>query len=565
MTLNPTSNDIYFALVRTAFAGDGPLAQALARRGRRYRINAAQADYADRVSQLFALGRNAAGGSIGALEGECGIGKTLGYMVPMAIFCAVRGARGIVALPAEAITDPHYLSELAVAIEVAQELTGKGLTMVSRFAPSDFLSRAKIAAFRAGLARREDIDVAMACLERSCGERSLLPDVRRDHGPLPAAVRVDDICGDERGAAYKAHLAASAKADILLATHDLIRDGMAGCGNLAWENFGCGVIDEADLLPRALAGRGTPVTWRLPNLEALCLTGAALSPDGHGSDIGFRAFRDRLGLGPDVNFREDLSGRFSPQRFGSLTFNLSHPHAPRPTVDGEELSKDNARNPHWYDYVEGVLAEVAEFRQRTLVLTCHHKDTSELARRLRVRKLTAIDYGPGDRLEDVVAAFTANPAAILIGANLWERVNLPGLVRHLVVTRLPIGMRSSEVAEPLPEGLKAQEIERQRLVNLMQEARRKVRLGIGRAVRTAGDDAHVWITDPRFPLPGSLSDNPRLQLPAGDPHYKAFATCIPERFRSGLFATWPQATLIAPDTRAAEAENGRPARRQARH
>ncbi|MEI9903772.1 MAG: helicase C-terminal domain-containing protein [Asticcacaulis sp.] len=204
-------------------------------------------------------------------------------------------------------------------------------------------------------------------------------------------------------------------------------------------------------------------------------------------------------------------------------------------------------------------------RQRTLVLTCSHKDTAELARRLRARKIAVIDYKPGDRLDDVLAAFAADGDAILIGANLWERVDLPGLVKHLVVTRLPIGSRAPGAAPARLDGVKAQDTQRNALAALMQEARRKLRLGIGRAIRNAHDDAHIWITDPRFPLPGSLSDNPRLQLLPGDPVHKAFSVCIPERFRAGLFATYPSAALIDPEARRAAAESAGPATRRARH
>lgn len=550
MSLNPTSNDIYLALIGTAFEPEGKLKQALDQAGRGHRRIGAQSEYAQHVASTFAAGRGQHGITISLLEGEAGLGKTLGYLVPMAVWCALRDSRGLLSVPLAAMTDRNLAAELAAASAVAFDLTGKTVTFARSFAARDFLSRDKIIALRAHLPARGDIEAALNALERACDDGGLLADVLRDHGPLPSQIRLADICGDESGDAYQTHLGHSAAADIILVPHGLLLDNLTGNDDaLASDSFACAVVDEVEhFLPEA-----NP-RWDAPFIDALCLTGAALDLDGN--DQGFRALRDRLGLNGQVE--EALSGRFVTPRFGALAFSLSHPSAPRPTVEGEKLSRDNPRNPRWYDYVEGVLAEVAALRQRTLVLTCNHQDTAELTRRLAAQDVHAIAYGPSDRLADVVAAFVANPAAILIGANFWERVNLPGLIKHLVVTRLPIGHFSG----PAVDGLTASETERHVLSAVMRAARLKLKLGLGRAIRSASDDVHLWITDPRFPLPSSFSDNPRLQLPPYDASHKAFSACIPERFRAGLFATYPQAALIDPELGAGRAL--RPAKRQAR-
>ncbi|MEI9903773.1 MAG: hypothetical protein WDN06_07100 [Asticcacaulis sp.] len=236
MTLNPTSNDIYFALVGTAFEPEGPLDQALARAGRSYRRSGAQVDYANRVAHSFTQGRNERGAAIALLEGETGLGKTLGYLVPMAIFCALRGKRGVVAVSPQSATDPHIVAELAIAIEVAQELTGRDVTWARRFAASDFLSRDRIMVLKAGLPPlREDLAISAAGLERCCDEAGRLPDWLRDFGALPMQIRAGDICGDRDGAAYRAHLIAAAGAGILLVPHALLLDSLAGAGDLAGE------------------------------------------------------------------------------------------------------------------------------------------------------------------------------------------------------------------------------------------------------------------------------------------------------------------------------------------
>ncbi len=547
------ADDTYFTLVGTAFQPDGTLSRALAAIGRAHRHTMAQSDYAQRVARTFASGRDERGPAVSLLEGETGLGKTQGYLIPLAILCARRGQRGAIAVPLAAATDPNLHAELALAIDIAAELTGRRLTFATRFAPGDFISRDRVAAVRSALpAHRDEVQAALAMLERACDEGGRLADLLRDHGPLPVPIQAADICGNADGAAYRAHLPAAQAADIVIMPHGLLLDALDD--GLDGETFACVAVDEADRLAAAMT---RPPDWTSPFADALCLTGAALDIDG--SDVGFRTLRRRLGL--DDGGHDDISGRLTLPRFGALAFNLSHPSAPRPTVDGERVSKDNARNPHWYDYVEGVLTEVAALRQRTLVLTCNARDTAELERRLTTRRIAVIAHRPDGRLADTLDAFAADRAAILIGSGLWERVNLPGLVKHLVVTRLPIGHHDA----PDVPGLSAQEIERQALAAVMLEARRLLKLGIGRAIRQAGDEAHLWITDPRFPLPSSLADNPRLQLPSCAPSHKAFSACIPERFRAGLFATYPQATIIDPALRPTGVDSTQSSGRRARH
>ncbi|MGZ3306552.1 MAG: helicase C-terminal domain-containing protein, partial [Asticcacaulis sp.] len=204
----------------------------------------------------------------------------------------------------------------------------------------------------------------------------------------------------------------------------------------------------------------------------------------------------------------------------------------------------------WFDHVEEVCVRIAQLRQRTLVLTCNFAETVELAQRLRVRGVAqVIEHARGERLNESLSAFRARDDGILIAPNLWEGVDLPGLVRHLVVTRLPIASRHSpamqiESERLQAEGLSDDDVTLRIFDILSRRARRTLAHGLGRAVRQVSDDAQVWVTDPRFPLPDSLTGNPRLRLPANIPVYRDFVKCIPRRFRAGLLATYPSSTLI---------------------
>jgi len=258
---------------------------------------------------------------------------------------------------------------------------------------------------------------------------------------------------------------------------------------------------------------------------------------------------DTLRRRVDPRLGGDEGGRFTPRRFGMLGFNLSPPTAPKPSPQDEAIAL-HGRNPDWYAWAEAVCLRVAALGQRTLILSVNAADTAELAGRMRARGIgTLIEHLPGERLSENLAAFRARPDAILIAPDLWEGIDLPGLVKHLVITRLPLrgrdGVRMRLHAERLAAlGLSPADVEVAMFERLAAQARRRVACGIGRAVRSSRDEAQVWIADPRFPLPDSLMNDARLGLPANAGYFRDFTRCIPERFRAGLFATWPAATLI---------------------
>ena len=85
--------------------------------------------------------------------------------------------------------------------------------------------------------------------------------------------------------------------------------------------------------------------------------------------------------------------------------------------------------------IEAAMAEtsVGDHGNRVLVLTTSYTDAEALA--ARVDGLEAHRWGT--KLDGYINAFRENPAAALVTPAGWAGLNLPGLVKHLVVARLP--------------------------------------------------------------------------------------------------------------------------------
>ncbi len=639
-------------LINAAFAESGPLAEAMGARGRIYRKNLDQIAFAQAVGRLFVTGN----GARGVFESAPGTGKSLGYLVPMTLFCALHGGSGIVGVSSPGAAVQLARSELAMASEATSDLTARRVSFARRYAPEDFLSSVKLDALL-GAVEDGAVRDSLGRMRAFCDDSGLIPDWIRDNGPLPDALHPRDIAlssaFDRDSEAYAQHLLLGADADIMLVPQALLVRHARGGRILGDRHFACAVIDEGDVLPETLdhlahwhlsvldlpsspAGDAlVRVAQRLdrnqqglirlndPRHEAVRAEVRALAAHIGGLDrfiaacdqpqgpdipclswspstavpafevlsrdiagLGDMGVVDSLGIvGADIDdtLRRHVEttaqrasniegGRFTPKRFGVLNFNLSPPSAPKPSPSPTVSSANEAaalhgRNPDWYAWAEAICVRVAALGQRTLILGANVADTAELAARLRARGVgSLIEHVPGERLSENLAAFRARPDAILIASDLWEGIDLPGLVKHLVITRLPLrsrdGVRMRLYAERLAAmGLSPADIDQAMFERLAAQARRRVACGIGRAVRSSRDEAQIWIADPRFPLPDSLMNDARLGLPANAGYFRDFTRCIPERFRSGLFATWPAANLIdIPSEALAPAPVGRKAR-----
>ena len=285
-------------------------------------------------------------------------------------------------------------------------------------------------------------------------------------------------------------------------------------------------------------------------LHHIVMTSATL--DAPDSQLRFYGFRNEIGLLGD-NYAPEISGRFAPRRFGRLRFVLPDPavHVPAAEADGDEYDPEQASDPGWLGYAaEGVAAAAAE-GGRTLVLAPSFRDTAAACERLRgLCDQRLIEHRRGEKLADALTAFRADPGAILVSPAAWEGVNLPGLLAQLVILRLPFAPLDTADRQALLDALVSKGLEPEKAAGVLFRAalfnaQRRLRQGIGRAIRSATDDVTLWILDPRFPVPIEVAKREGIAADARR-SMAGFELCIPERFRPGMRATLPAARLAFP-------------------
>ena len=131
-----------------------------------------------------------------------------------------------------------------------------------------------------------------------------------------------------------------------------------------------------------------------------------------------------------------------------------------------------------------------------------------------------------------------------------EGLDLPGLISHLVISRIPFpnagDLRLKVLKQELIEARGKSESEATgiMLAKAARVARARLKQGIGRAIRQSSDAATVWFADARFPQPASMISDRAAKITPPVTFYKAFDTAIPLRFRQGLRETYGSARLI---------------------
>ena len=240
-----------------------------------------------------------------------------------------------------------------------------------------------------------------------------------------------------------------------------------------------------------------------------------------------------LGLGPGAKApgRVNAPGwaDLQPRRYGAMDFRFADRAAPAPfrRVDGAPVS-----DPGHLDYVAQAI-EAARRSGRVLVLCTSYRLAGELVPRVR----DAIAHARGERLASRLDAFRADANSVLITPAAWTGLSLPGLVDHVLIPRIPFRPPSVEdearrrfLAEL---GVAPTGIERLLARDRAAAARRTLAQGIGRGIRGPRERCTVWLLDPRFPLPKSMTraiGGPDQGLAAD---HLALIYAIPARFRTG--------------------------------
>lgn len=291
-------------------------------------------------------------------------------------------------------------------------------------------------------------------------------------------------------------------------------------------------------------GRLLAQLWRRSpgdgSVRSLLLTSATLST----TERGMAAFMRGVGIDPmEHRLVAEASGAIEPRRHGALSFVYADPDAPRPArrTDGE----DDGIAPEWVDYATRMIGRAHAEGGRTLVLCGSYAEAASLAASAANAGMTVIQARRGSRDADI-AAFRGDPAAIMVTPTGWEGLDLPGLIQHLVIARLPYQSLDTPTLAAVrlvmeSKGYTRESAENVARVRMFDRALRRLRQGIGRPIRGYDDAATVWFADARMPLPLSLRDawwraHPpaagieRGKRPAAHHGHPGMALAIPRRF-----------------------------------
>lgn len=283
-----------------------------------------------------------------------------------------------------------------------------------------------------------------------------------------------------------------------------------------------------------------PRSGREPMLRAVVFTSATLTVPGESAR--FSGFMHRLGVDRSwSNFASHRSRSIEPEKFGEMGFVLARRDIPAP------YDASGRRSAEWRDYVTSGIGEASRRGGRVLVLAASYDDVDDFAERLP----EALAHRRGASLIPLLEAFVGDERAVLLSPAAWAGVDLPHLVDHVVIPRIPFPAPDEARELVLRRAWAARGVdERQAMFAARalaeQDMKRKLRQGLGRGVRRADDSCTVWLLDPRFPVPETLVRQRRLRLYQGLAERRSsLAQVIPRRFRVGLFASFNNAEVFA--------------------
>jgi len=260
---------------------------------------------------------------------------------------------------------------------------------------------------------------------------------------------------------------------------------------------------------------------REPMADAVVFTSATLGLPGREGWDAYASMAWTLGVGKDaVEVETDLCRRIEPTLFGRPSFVWADPKAPRMTAEGKMTDAGAAYAAHGVATAAGT-RHPARGTSRQLVLTTSFADADRIASALpeELRHRTVV------RTRDVSLAKAVTKwlllhDGILVTPGAFEGLDLPGLVDHLHLPRLPF--------PPRPEAGNGQDDFAWMRRDMMQTFRQ----GVGRAIRGKNDDPTIWVTDTRVPPPDAVLARHRKfpQARAQASYLGAF----PARFRRAM-------------------------------
>jgi len=252
-------------------------------------------------------------------------------------------------------------------------------------------------------------------------------------------------------------------------------------------------------------------------LESVLLTSATLSD---GQEHSLKSMANAMGLFKAKDYSL-VTGIYEPVDFGRISLVLPDAQAPLPTVASgdDEFSTD----PTWVGYIADMITEAAGSGGRVLALTLSYRDTQMIADALKGRLPETgviIQHTDTEPVHPLLDRFKKTEGAILLSPCCWEGVNLPGLVKNLVITRIPFSppdkVRAGMTRESMAKkGFSQQTITAAIFGQSVVHTRRKLRQAMGRGIRQKNDVSRIWLGDRRI-----LGQHAKLRLDS----------CLPARF-----------------------------------
>ncbi len=286
-------------------------------------------------------------------------------------------------------------------------------------------------------------------------------------------------------------------------------------------------------------------------LSSIVLTSASLSTPGQRGDAQFMDFMIETGIAKDTH-NVVYKIAYEHEKFGDAEFVFLSPDISGPLMhkdDEEAESEDEYFEPHpdWLNSTTNMIAEAANQGGRVLVLANSFNDSEEFSE-LVGQKLTddycLIVQKRGEKLQQMLKRFIAEPNSVLITPSGWEGLDLPGLLSHVVIARLPFlppdNSYNSIYKKYLMEikGFSKSKANSIVFLKNINAARRKLKQGMGRGIRKEDDKVTYWFGDPRFPMPDELKDKlfRTMRVNFSRRQYPAMFMSIAPRFRDGVFA-----------------------------
>lgn len=248
-------------LTMQAFEPGGAVETVFRRYGRKVIASPHQRDYSIAVSEAIEAGDPVLP-PLALYEASTGIGKTLGYLIPLALH-ASSGHRSIVSASTNQLLD-QILSpggDFDLAASIAAEVTGlPRVTAAARKGRNNFIDRRGIEellkqGFGSGNGKiRNVLDNLSIWIDKTAtGD---LEEFQQEYGALPDEIPLSFITARrfKESEFYDRHVTESRVADIIVTNHALLLiQAKLQSANLLGEkgNFHTLIVDEADRLPAA--------------------------------------------------------------------------------------------------------------------------------------------------------------------------------------------------------------------------------------------------------------------------------------------------------------------------